>query len=351
MNGPLILGLNCAHDASACLIAGGLLQVAIAEERLTRVKHQRGFPEHAIRYCLAAAGLPSDAALDCIVVNQEPPVDYGHLLAQVLPGCRDARLIINPGHHLLHACYAFAASGFEEAAVMIVDGSGYSHGEYLRRQSPLIGAPPPYQEACEALSMYTFNAASGIEILVKQWGMWRENSGRRYRFPSLGHMYSLAAQHLFGDWQHAGKVMGLAPYGDSQALDLEIVRLTEEGVEVDPDWILTLPPPDTDLPPEQDPLARNLAARIQARLEAALFHLADLLFRRTGLADLCLSGGVALNSVCNGKLAARVTSAGGWLDLVEPRLIAPPPALLSAMNSLDRTDDFVVLPSSIKPRP
>jgi acyl-CoA thioester hydrolase len=52
----------------------------------------------------------------------------------------------------------------------------------------------------------------------------------------------------------------------------------------------------------------------------------------------------------DGRLAARVTSAGGWLNLAERRLIAPPPALLSAMNLLDRTDDFVVLPSSIKGR-
>lgn len=52
----------------------------------------------------------------------------------------------------------------------------------------------------------------------------------------------------------------------------------------------------------------------------------------------------------DGKLSARVTSAGGWLDLNERRLVVPPPALLSAMNSLDRTSDFVVLPSSIKPR-
>ncbi len=52
----------------------------------------------------------------------------------------------------------------------------------------------------------------------------------------------------------------------------------------------------------------------------------------------------------DGKLSARVTSAGGWLDLVERKLIAPPPALLSAMNSLDRTDDFTTLPSSISKR-
>jgi acyl-CoA thioester hydrolase len=51
----------------------------------------------------------------------------------------------------------------------------------------------------------------------------------------------------------------------------------------------------------------------------------------------------------DGKLAARVTSAGGWLDLAERKLVAPPPALLSAMNSLERTCDFAVLPSSIKP--
>ena len=53
----------------------------------------------------------------------------------------------------------------------------------------------------------------------------------------------------------------------------------------------------------------------------------------------------------DGKLSARVTSTGGWLDLNERRLIAPPPALLAAMNSLERTEDFVVLPSSVKPRP
>lgn len=53
----------------------------------------------------------------------------------------------------------------------------------------------------------------------------------------------------------------------------------------------------------------------------------------------------------DGKLSARVTSTGGWLDLNERRLVAPPPALLAAMNSLERTEDFVVLPSSVKPRP
>lgn len=53
----------------------------------------------------------------------------------------------------------------------------------------------------------------------------------------------------------------------------------------------------------------------------------------------------------DGKLSARVTSAGGWLDLAERRLVVPPPALLAAMESLEKTDDFTVLPSSIKPRP
>ncbi|WP_454828439.1 thioesterase family protein [Pseudoxanthomonas wuyuanensis] len=52
----------------------------------------------------------------------------------------------------------------------------------------------------------------------------------------------------------------------------------------------------------------------------------------------------------DGKLSARVTSAGGWLNLVERKLMAPPPALLAAMNSLEKTDDFTILPSSIKPR-
>ena len=305
MSGPLILGLNCAHDASACLIAGGHLQVAIAEERLTRRKHQRGFPVQAIRYCLEAVGLDAGAALDGIAVNQEPPADFSHQLKRALPASGGARLFINPSHHLLHACYAFAASGFEEAVVLIADGSGYSYGEYLRQESPLIGQAPPWQEACEAISMFDFQADGAIQIVAKQWGLWRENSGRRYRFPSLGHMYSLAAQYIFGAWQFAGKVMGLAPYGDSDALDLEMVRLTEDGVQVNTDWILELPEPLRGIPPEEDPLARNLAARVQAQLERAMFHLADLLAQRTGRQALCLSGGVALNSVCNGKLLTR----------------------------------------------
>jgi acyl-CoA thioester hydrolase len=53
----------------------------------------------------------------------------------------------------------------------------------------------------------------------------------------------------------------------------------------------------------------------------------------------------------DGKLSARVTSAGGWLNLAERKLMAPPPALLAAMNALERTDDFIALPSSIKARP
>lgn len=300
---PIVLGLNSGHDASAALAIDGKIRAAISEERLTRHKHQTGFPINAIHYCLEAGGLDPSAQIDCIVMDQPPPGDDERFIANAIPCSYDSKLIVNPSHHFLHACYARAASGLTPSAILIVDGSGYSYGEYLRRNSMMIGPLPEYEEACEALTMYYFDEQGNVSIIGKQWGMWSEMSRKRLRFPSLGHMYSLAAQHIFGSWVHAGKVMGLAPYGNSKALDFDIVKLTETGVEIDVDWILNIPLIPENVLLEENPLARNLSAKVQAELEKAMFHLVNILKSRTGCKSLCLSGGVALNSVCNGRIA------------------------------------------------
>jgi carbamoyltransferase len=296
MTDTVVLGLNTAHDASACLLINGELVVAMCEERLSRVKYHQGYPELAVRYCLDAAGLPDLDAVDCIVLNQYAMRDYDTELAG--SGYRGL-LIANPSHHLLHAYYAWIASGYSDAAVMILDGSGYSFGEYTRRGRKDLGPPPEYSEMEEAESLYRIGAGE-MTVVSKRWALWHA-SRPFFRFASLGHMYSMASQYIFGSFKHAGKTMGLAAYGDASAFPEPIVDLSGPEMDIDTLWITRLPPRSA-LPAEQDEVCRNVAAKVQAELERAILHLAEDLHRRTGETRLAVSGGVGLNSVTNGRL-------------------------------------------------
>ena len=293
---PIVLGVNAAHDAAACVMAGGRVLAAVAEERLTRVKHQEGLPSRAMEYCLDAAGVDGVEAVELIVLNEFPVTDYALELRRSGFG---GELVVNPSHHLLHAYYAWIASGFGEAAVLVTDGSGYGYGEYERRQSPLLGTPPPYSEMEEAESLYDADG-SELRVLEKRWGLWE--AGKPFlRFPSLGHMYSMASQYIFGGWEHAGKTMGLAPYGDAARFPDPIVECTDDGMTLDTAWITRLPERSPE-PAHLDDVCRDVAAKVQAELERGTLHLCNLLHRATGRERLCLSGGVALNTVTNGRI-------------------------------------------------
>lgn len=297
MSAPAVLGINATHDASACLLLGGELRVAIAEERLSRRKHHHLTPPHqAIDLCLRECGLPDLDAVDCIVVNERYPSDFAGELRR---GGFRGELLVNPSHHLLHAYYAAAASGQPETAILVVDGSGYSYVEHQRHGSPLLGPPPAYDHMEETESSFALTGGS-LGLIGRRWGLW--DAQRPYfRFPSLGHMYSMASQYIFGHWVHAGKTMGLAPYGDPQAFPEPIVSYGEDGIAVDTEWPLRLPP-RSDQPAHLDGTCRNVAAKVQAEIEEALLFLARQLHEATGIAHLCFSGGVALNSVANAKL-------------------------------------------------
>jgi carbamoyltransferase len=304
MSKIIVLGLNCAHDAAACLVIDGRIVGAIAEERLTRRKHQVGFPRLAIDYCLRLAGLTrNDFDPTLVVMNYAPPADFEGQALKAFGHLSPDRVIVNPSHHLLHACYvrAIAVEG-DPISILIADGSGYSYCEHERRQSPLLGQRPEYADAHEALSAYYIDHHDRMSLILKDWGCWRDFPS--LRFPSLGHMYGSAAKMIFGSWTHAGKVMGLAPFGDPAGIEIgPIVTLHDEGIAVDTDWMLSLPPIPALTRFEDSVLARNLAAKVQAELEKAMFHLVTVLYSRTKCDTLGLSGGVALNSVCNGMIA------------------------------------------------
>ncbi|MFL6162112.1 MAG: carbamoyltransferase [Jatrophihabitantaceae bacterium] len=296
MSDTVVLGINSAHDASACLLINGELVVAICEERLNRVKYYQGFPELAVRYCLDAAGLPGLAAVDCIVLNQYAGRDFDvELAAAGYPGV----LITNPSHHLLHAYYAWVGAGFRDGAVLVLDGSGYSYGEYHRRHRTDLGPPPEYSEMEESESLYRI-VDGQLEVLSKRWALWHASTPY-FRFASLGHMYSMASQYIFGHFQHAGKTMGLAAFGNPEAIAEPIIELAGPEMDIDTLWITRLPKRSM-LPAEQDETCRDVAAKVQAELERAVLWLAEDLHRRTGQTRLAISGGVGLNSVTNGRL-------------------------------------------------
>jgi carbamoyltransferase len=311
-----ILGLNAFHgDAAAALVVDGELVAAAEEERFNRVKHCAGFPTDAARWCLADAGLEL-GDLDHVALSRDPRANLWPKLRRAVrtpPRYVKARLenarrvgdvrhelqlalgsevraeLHNVEHHQAHAASAFFVSPFEEAAILSIDG----FGDF-------------------ASTLLATGRGNRFEVLD------------RVLFPhSLGIFYTAITQWLgFPKYGDEGKVMGLAPYGDPERhLERmrELVRLDglfELGLDyfshprdgVDLTWAEGTPTigrlySDRIVEVFGEPRREeDVAAALQAVLEEAYLHLVRTLERRTGLSDICLAGGVALNAVANGRI-------------------------------------------------
>ncbi|HZB94244.1 MAG TPA: carbamoyltransferase C-terminal domain-containing protein [Stellaceae bacterium] len=326
-----ILGLNAYHgDSSACLVRDGKLVAAIEEERFRRIKHWAGFPEEAIKYCLAEAGIGL-AEVDHVAVNrdpwrnmwrkalfslrQRPDIRYifdrlGHArrwasvgdeFARRFPGAGFRAQLWQVEHHLAHLASAFYVSPFPEAVVVSVDGSG--------------------------------------DFASAAWGLGTGSDIRidgRVPFPhSLGIFYEAMTQYLgFPYYGDEYKVMGLAPYGEPKYVDelLQIVDLRRDGsFRLNLDYFshhrerrqfqwadcapssgrLATPALAELLGPERRPdqpleqRHKDIARSIQRVYEEAFFNLLNRLYERYQQPHLALAGGCAFNSVANGKIYDR----------------------------------------------
>jgi carbamoyltransferase len=339
-----VLGISCHyHDAAAALLRDGDLVAAVQEERFSRKKHDAGFPERAIRFCLDRAGITA-ADLDWVVFYEKPFVKAERLMSTIVatfPRSRrlfrdgmhvlfkekfwikdeirsrlgiDPRRILFIDHHLSHAASALYASPFEEAAILTVDGVG---------------------------EWTTATCGRGRADWVRGDGNTIQLT-HELRFPhSVGLLYSVFTAFLgFEVNEGEYKVMGMAPFGEPKYVDLvrKIIELREDGsLWLDPDYVsfpyhtersftrkfetLFGAPRDprarfvtaqTSLfddpsPPTAQELQRNqyyadLAASIQKVTEDVMIAMARHLHRQTGLSKLCLAGGVALNCVANYKV-------------------------------------------------
>ena len=318
-----ILGISAFyHDSAAALIRDGEIVAAAQQERFSRKKHDAGFPAHAVDYCLREGGLSLDD-VDYIAFYDKPLLKFERLLETYLAfaprgfksfsmaipvwlreklflkdllakelrtrGSRkdvEERLLFSE-HHLSHAASAYFPSPFDEAVVLTMDGVG----EW-------------------ATTSLAYGNANTLEVR------------REIHFPhSLGLLYA-AFTYYTGFKVNSGeyKVMGLAPYGEPKYAPL----IFEHLVDLKPDGTFRLnldyfdyctgltmtnarfdqlfggPPRKPEAPLTQREM--DLAASIQAVTEEVMLRLTRSVAAESGIRNLCLAGGVALNCVANGKI-------------------------------------------------
>ena len=325
-----ILGINAYHGgASACLIKDGELVAAVEEERFERVKYWAGFPVHAINYCLSEAGI-SVFDLEHIGISRDPNANIlrkakyairrGPSPQLLIDRLRNRRVVGNIStvlcemlkinrrdlkasfhnveHHRAHMASTFFVSPFENAAVLSVDGMG--------------------------------------DFTSTMWGTGNGNqfdvSGSIHFPHSIGILYTAVSQWLgFNHYGDEGKVMGLAPYGEPHYVDKlrRILRVqADKTFEVDQSYLRYKAEGGTmswaggkpkigrlysdrflklfgeaRLPNQTlTSYHMDIASSLQAITEEAEFALLEKLYKETGCDNLCMAGGVALNSVFNGKV-------------------------------------------------
>lgn len=339
-----ILGVSCYyHDSAAALLVDGLLAAAAEEERFSRKKHDHGFPHHAIRFCLETAGIAA-SDLDYVVFYEKPLLKFERILLnslQTFPrsyavfreamatwfneklwiksqlqtkiGVKPEKILFVE-HHLSHAASAMFASPYADAAVLTVDGVG----EWT---TAAIGS---------AAACWNGSGTNAIDLAYEM------------RYPhSLGLLYSAFTAFL-GFQVNNGeyKVMGMAPYGTPRYLEeIEKVARVDDsgGVYLDmryysfhhstrrtfsrkfidlfgeprrPEspFYCAATHPNRDHPQWDEAAARqnqkyaDIAASIQRFTEETLLKMARYAHRLTGSKNLVMAGGVALNSVANGRI-------------------------------------------------
>jgi carbamoyltransferase len=325
-----ILGISAFyHDSAAALVIDGEIAAAAQEERFTRKKHDEGFPNRAIEYCLAEAGI-GVSDLDYVGFYDKPLLKFERLLETYLSygpvgfrsflkampiwlrqklyiprelnkglGGKFDRRYIFTEHHESHAASAFFPSPFEEAAVMTLDGVG----EW-------------------ATASFGVGRGNRVELT------------HELRFPhSLGLLYS-AFTYFTGFRVNSGeyKLMGLAPYGEPIYVDRimdNLLDLKEDGsFRMDMSYFnycqgLTMTSSKMDSlfdgparKPESQITQRemDIAASIQKVTEEVMLRMSRHVHAETGLKNLCLAGGVALNCVGNGRVLREGPFENIWIQ-------------------------------------
>ena len=316
-----ILGISgYYHDSAACLVVDGEIKSAVQEERFTRVRHDADFPTNAVKYCIASSGLKPEQ-IDHVVFYDKPFLKFDRILetylafapkgfrsfSRSLPvwlkeklfqkqvianalepifGDLGDRLLFSE-HHLSHAASAFFPSPFKDAAVLTMDGVG----EWVTTSTSI-------------------GRGNNLETL------------NEIHFPhSLGLLYS-AFTYYTGFKVNSGeyKVMGLAPYGEPKYADIireNLINISDDGsfslnmqyfnyctglTMTNSKFADLFGAPARGFNDELTQREMDLAASVQKIVEEVMLKISRSIRNETGMRNLCLAGGVALNCVANGVL-------------------------------------------------
>lgn len=355
-----ILGISCYyHDAAAAILKDGLLVAAAEEERFSRIKHDFAFPSQAITFCLEQAGIEA-RDLDYVVFYEKPFRKFERILNSVLASYPQSYLVFREAmiswlndklwvkahlldtlgipsdkllfveHHLAHAASAFFSSPYHEAAILTVDGVGEWTTTTIGHATADWGAASQERKTNQ------------IEL------------SEELLFPhSLGLLYSAFTAFLgFRVNEGEYKVMGMAPYGQPTRMEdvHKVVRVAADGsFELDMDYFsfhrstkrtfnrkfemlfgsprqpesefyTNTTHPNQDHPEWQAALAKenqayaDIAASIQRVTEEIILGLARAAREKGGSTRLCMAGGVALNSVANGRIQRELDFDGIYIQ-------------------------------------
>ena len=306
MEKPWVLGISASHNGGACLLYGDRIVVAVQEERLCRIKRATlfgGRSSLAVEYCLSTAGIGADK-LDLVVLcaqrsnsSDEQDLTTNPQLRVAANGTKTLTI----SHHFGHAMSAFALSGFKESAILVVDGLGSPAADLSADERTAV--VENVENGWEGTSLY-YGSGVSLHALEKHLvpnALWitKDPSGMP-RFGSLGGMYSAVASQIFGNPMEAGKVMGLAPYGEATFGSEEFFKFDGRCFR----FLDSVPNQfrHTDRWPKHEREYQNLARSTQGALEVAILYLAAHLRELSGCRNLCYSGGVALNCIINERL-------------------------------------------------
>jgi len=288
----IILGLHREpwHDTGAAILVekkDHVEIVSITQERLDRIKDSRAYPGDAIKYCMKEAGLKSMDEIDLVVTDYiEVPIwnmdgiikdDYHPLLHGVKNKLTNESIdfpsekiaIIN--HHQAHAASTFYASPFEESAVIIVDGRGSEK---------------------ETQSIYTASRKNGVKLMEKTDVL------------GLGLLYATMTVKIGFGILNEGKTMGLAPYGNDDTkniIDWNEKRF-ERVITNYTDICVGRYELNYELPALDEKLKARLAYEVQQEIERGMLHLSHYAKEIVSSKNLCIAGGVGLNSLANYRI-------------------------------------------------
>lgn len=297
----VVLGFSIGHDRGAVLIKDGKIVVGTNDERLTRIKHHGAYspdlPEASIKYCLEAANL-TYSDVDLYVYNYTETAKGVTTAFKKLTKQPLKKLKFIP-HHLAHAFATFYASGFEEAAVVVIDAMG----------SPVIEGNPAKQwfkgvdQKAEGWSIYKFTK-QGYEEVYKKWLKHPLPTDDPEEETSIGGLYGIGALQLVysartNTWQ-AGKLMGLASYADLDWVEKQprYSFLDDQGFPVIPATKI-FPQANTQSDFRSKANVAGLYQREQELLSMVVVEKAKEL---TSADNICVAGGSFLNCNTNERI-------------------------------------------------